>query len=406
MSINEKRVILIDKGRKFLRDLRIKRGLPKSFNKNYSTIIKWENSKNNPTLNLFKKYLQSYGLTSNYFIRNKLINEIASSVRELGTKKATKILEDKYNLLIQDYRKGLTLEKIGKKYNCTPSNIFYILKKCCIDTAKHGSGENYHFPESDYIKCLKIKDINEDNTLPLISSLLFTDGCLYKNRKGYEISYYGTDKTLHKIFADLIWCNFKMRPSSYMIKCGSVLRTKYINKKIAEKMLELSPSYKTKPSSHEKWEEFLNTSDKPNLDFLKNYNIKIAREFIRLAMCADGCISVSNKQTKIFFTLILACSHPSLVEDWSKLFDRVGIKNKIVHGSGKTKIGGVKGIEDCLFKFYKIGGFIEGVKVCVHRSPLYSIEKQKILAKAVELLKKQDRINTLGIKFDEFKKEL
>jgi len=406
MLIDEKRVILTPSGRKFLRELRLTKGLPESFHKRYSTIICWENGRNNATLHLFEEYINKFGLTSNYFEKEKLIKEVASSIRSLAIQKTTKISREKHKLLIVDYNSGLTLEKISKKYGCTPSNIFYILKRYNIDTAKHGSGERYHFPKSDYIKGLIKQNVSKDEVLPLISALLFTDGCLYKHKQGFELSYYGTDKMLHEIFADLVWYFFKARPSSYMIKCGSVLRTKYIDKKIAKKMLELSPSYKTKPSSKEIWEEFLKSPDKPTLDFMKNYNDKIAKEFIRLAMCADGCIAVSNKKDKIFFTLMLACSHPYLVKEWSELFQRAGISNRIVRGSGKTKIGGVKGIEDCLFKFYGIGGFIDGVGVCVKHSPLYKIEKQKILSNAVKSLNKYNRINTLPMSFNEFRKLL
>lgn len=402
MLMNEKRVILNENGRKFLRELRLSNGLPEIFKTKYSSIIKWENGKNNPTLSTFYKYLSFFSINIESFKDKNFITEILPSVREMAVQKTTKIPQEKHKLLIEDYGIGLTLEKISKKYGCTPSNVFYILKRYDVDTAKHGSGEKYHFPESNYIKYLINQNISRDEVLPLISSLLFTDGCLYKHKKGFEISYYGTDKTLHEIFADLIWYCFKTRPSSYMIKCGSVLRTKYINRKIAEKVLELSPSYKTKPASKENWEEFLRDNNKPNLDFMRKYNDKVAQEFIRLAMCADGCISVSNKKDNIFFTLILACSHPILVKYWSELFSRVGIKNNIVKGSGKTKIGGVKGIEDSISKFYEIGGFIPEVKVCVQKSPLYGIEKQKILSTAVRLLKEHNRINTLPVNFKEF----
>jgi len=137
---------------------------------------------------------------------------------------------------------------------------------------------------------------------------------------------------------------------------------------------------------------------------MKNYDTKVTNEFIRLAMCADGCISVSRKNNNIFFTLILACAHPTLVTEWSKLFDKIGIRNTIVKGSAKTKIGGVKGIEDCLFKFYNIGGFIKNVKVCFSKSPFYNIEKQRILSLAIKLLKEHKRINTIPVNFDNFKK--
>ena len=402
MLIDEKRVILTDYGKKFLRELRLSKGLPTYFSKKYATIICWENGRNNATLTLFEDYIHKFGLTLDYFKKEDFIKEIAPSIRALAIQKTTKISREKHKFLIKDYAAGLTLEKISDKYLCTPSNVFYILKRYNIDTAKHGSGEKYHFPESDYIREIINCNIDKYNALPLIASLLFTDGCLYKSKKGFEISYYGTDQTLHKIFADLIWYCFNIRPSSYMIKCGSVLRTKYINKEISKKMLELSPSYKTKPSSKENWKKFLESKNKPSLDFMRNYGTKIAQEFIRLAMCADGCISVSNKKNKIFFTLILACSHPSLVKEWSELFNRAGIKNTVVRGSGKTKIGGVKGIEDCLLKFNGFGGFIRNVKVCVRHSPLYGIEKQKILSNAVKLLKEYGRINTIPISFNNF----
>lgn len=403
MSNNKKRIILKEEGRNLLKELRLSNKNIDFFNKNHATINKWESGKSNPSYDLFEKYLKHFNLNLDNFKNRNLIQEIALSAQEIATNKATKIKKNQHNLIIQDYNFGLTLEKISKKHNCTPSAIFYILKKYSIDTSKHGSGERYKFPESEYIESIINKNIFSEEALPLISSLLFTDGCLYEHKKGFEISYYGTDPELHRIFADLIWYCFKIRPSSYMIKCGSVLRTKYINKHVAKTMLNLSPSYKTKPSPKEDWKDFLEYSKKPTLSFMKNYSDKVVKEFIRLAMCADGCISVSDKKNKIFFTLILACSHPALVKEWSDLFNRVNIKNNIVKGSGKTNIGGVKGIEDCLHKFYEIGGFINNVGVCVKHSPLYRIEKQKILINAIILLDKHKRINTLPVSFNEFK---
>jgi hypothetical protein len=171
-------------------------------------------------------------------------------------------------------------------------------------------------------------------------------------------------------------------------------------------MLSLSPTYKTKPATKQNWLEFMKEPDKPTLTFLNNYGSDVIKEVIRLAMCADGCVAVSKKQDRIFFTLILACSHPNLVKEWANIFKIVGIKNNIVKGSGRMGIGGVKGIEDCLFRFNELGGFVKGVKVCVRSSPLCNIEKQKILSAAVRLLKEQNRINTLQLNFEDFKKLL
>ena len=84
------------------------------------------------------------------------------------------------------------------------------------------------------------------------------------------------------------------------------------------------------------------------------------------------------------------------------LFDRIGIKNNIVGGMSKTRIAGVKGIKESVLRFNEIGGFIEGVKVCVHASPLYGIEKQKILSVVVNLLKEHKRNNTIPISFEKF----
>ena len=191
-----------------------------------------------------------------------------------------------------------------------------------------------------------------------------------------------------------------------MIRCGKVLRTKYIDKNFIKTMLELSPTYKTKPAPKQNWSDFLKEPNNPSLKFLEKYDLEVTKEVIRLAMCADGCIAVSKRDSKIFFTLILACAHPRLVKEWSRLFNRAGIENNIVGGSGRTKIGGVKGIKNCLSKFNEIGGFIPGVKVCVRKSPLCGVEKQKILSTAVKLLKQQNRINTLQLNFEEFKKLL
>ena len=91
MPFDEKRVILTNKGKDFLRDLRIKKGLPKLFDKSYPTIIKWENGKNNPTMNIFEKYISSFKLSLNELKEKGFIEMISPSIRQLAIQKTTKI---------------------------------------------------------------------------------------------------------------------------------------------------------------------------------------------------------------------------------------------------------------------------------------------------------------------------
>ena len=57
MPSNKRRVILKENGRKFLKELRLSNDLPTEFKKKYSTIIKWESGKSNPTFCLLEEYL-------------------------------------------------------------------------------------------------------------------------------------------------------------------------------------------------------------------------------------------------------------------------------------------------------------------------------------------------------------
>ena len=96
MPLNEKRIILTNKGKEFLRNLRLSEGLPKDFSKNYQTVICWENGKNNPTKKIFEDYLKYFDLNLNYFKRKKFMKGIFPSIRELSIKKTTKVPKEKH----------------------------------------------------------------------------------------------------------------------------------------------------------------------------------------------------------------------------------------------------------------------------------------------------------------------
>jgi hypothetical protein len=275
-----------------------------------------------------------------------------------------------------------TYLKMVKKYG--KENICEIMKN--IRSKKQIKRKiNLGFSPSKYtIFLLK----NKISTLPLLATLLMTDGNIYEN----QITYGTIDLSLRNTFVDLcklndVSCVSEYRKNDFMkLYCG--------DKILLKKLYEISSSYKKSPNRVQTKKEYLK-EPQPSIKYLFNSEENVIKECLRLAMSSDGNITIGirkeNDKVKLKPQITLSCAHPILCKEWLQLFNKFGIKMKLQ--KSKNVWSGIRGIGTESFnsikKFQEIGGFIEGVKISKKSKRLSGIEKNKALS--FILLKKEIR---------------
>lgn len=226
--------------------------------------------------------------------------------------------------------------------------------------------------ESDFYRKMERKGVP---SLPLLATLLLTDG--YLQTRGV-IGYTSMDSTLMNIFIDFVRANSK-RPPNILRRDNGLLEAYVFDPDLTKRLLALSPTYKTSPDNVSK-NEYLR-GPRPDADFLLAEDIRTRVYAIRLAMSADGCITVS-RQTKgeIRGSINLGCANPTLLRGWKKVFDSLGIKMRVMRS--KAKWAGVSGLttskKEVLYRFWRLGGFVDGVKI-TRKSPNFAGVEKNIL---------------------------
>ncbi|MFX0168993.1 MAG: hypothetical protein ACFE89_06470 [Candidatus Hodarchaeota archaeon] len=248
--------------------------------------------------------------------------------------------------------------------------------------------------------------LTHPNTKPfiphLIAVMLLTDGNAgYRQGHRPYITFTNKAKTLHAIFADLIHYYYDQPPSAYYRpywskpnKQGSKAYYTTYNRiedthTILNDLLTLSPTFRTRPKLGQSWEEYLQTTPQPTIQFLFTPLIsKEIHEFIiRLAMSAEGTITplFTSDSRFPYPHLTFACKHPLLKAQWKKYFDTQGFAfsrtNEMIEAT-KLKIAK---------KFLNLGGFIEGVQVKIN-SYYKGLDKEAVL-KAILIDRKNHPIN-------------
>jgi len=191
--------------------------------------------------------------------------------------------------------------------------------------------------------------------LKLIAVMLLTDGSAYLTSKYRypKIKYYGKDKILHEIFIKLIRSIYCTTPSITFLNGMETCFGRKEHLTVYKDLAKLSTSYNK--SSHEVTICFLN--DSPPF---------VQAVAIRLAMSAEGSISISRKKKgTIRAHLAFACANARLCKEWAKLFARSGINMKIQRDSNTdTKLHGLQTVNrKDIIAFQKLGGFIQNVKI-------------------------------------------
>jgi len=213
----------------------------------------------------------------------------------------------------------------------------------------------------------------------ILATYLLTDGSLLGKHNCYRIAYYSKDETLKNIVHDLLLNESRYMPSISLDKKG-VYSIRVSDSELADSLIKLNPTYKKLPFKIQSKEDYLKEMQ-PSLDFLKNCDNKTRQWCIRFAFSTDGSISLSQGRS----TLSLACYHLMLCKQWIEILSLMNIKSTII--KRKASWCGVSGVyvrKESIPEFYRIGGFVDGVKISKKSKEYKGLEKNKLLSSVIK----------------------
>ncbi len=208
----------------------------------------------------------------------------------------------------------------------------------------------------------------------ILAVCLLTDGCLSVEGRTHRISIFSKDPIIIKFSRALLLKLSKFEPAVYKGSKGvSIVRLTDNN--LARELLKLSPEFRTFPPEGR---------PQPTISFLKTANQQTKKWAIKVALTLDGSICLSKYLKP---ELNLACYNKTTCEEWQKLFVEFGIRGNVSY-SNRSKQGAI-GVRifnySSIYNFYKIGGFMEGVKISKKSTRFCGIEKNTLLNKVINL---------------------
>ena len=208
----------------------------------------------------------------------------------------------------------------------------------------------------------------------VLAVCLLTDGHLQIGENTRRISIYSTDAIIADFSEALLSKLSGFTPRVYG-SGNNILAVRITDNNLSNKILTLSPEYRTFPPEG---------CAQLTIKFLKNKNRQTKIWAIRVAFTMDGSVSLSKTERP---ELNLACYNKSLSEEWQKLFQEFGIKCKVAY-SKKSKQGAI-GVRSynygSIYEFFKLGGFLEGVKISRKSKYYCGMAKNDLLQKLVGL---------------------
>jgi hypothetical protein len=225
--------------------------------------------------------------------------------------------------------------------------------------------------ENQLLETLKSHNVD---LLSILAVCTLTDGCLDTKNNNFRLSFSSSDRVWNNFIQALFFELSDFLPSFYGPHKGAY-NTCVSDSILGKQLLKLSPDYKTYAS---------NSEEQPTINFLNIQNIQTKIWAIRFAFAADGSISLS-KQNKP--ALELTCYNKSLCFEWKIFLSKIGIQSKIV--KNLTTKEGVSGVRICdyknMYKFYKLGGFINKIKISRKSKRFVGKEKNWLLKKVIKL---------------------
>ncbi len=252
--------------------------------------------------------------------------------------------------------------------------------------------------------------LKEKELLKIIAVITLSDGTLNINKNYIRLVTSAKSECMHDLFKKICYGISEREPktcktnikSGFSNKTEHCIQTTLTSKQIIDKLLKLSPNYKTTKGNLSK-EEFLKTKQ-PQLKFLFNSNKNLKWLAFRLWFDFDGCLIPSFKlkkkhdkkgekiytyyQVQFEAELRIAETNPCLVEDLIKLCSQLNLnaikKRKEKNWSGLDGIC-ISRLND-VKEFVSKGGPITKILIS-DKSPRFSgIAKKKLCAAVLSLL--------------------
>ncbi|MEK6852481.1 MAG: hypothetical protein AABX59_01250, partial [Nanoarchaeota archaeon] len=215
--------------------------------------------------------------------------------------------------------------------------------------------------------------------LASLLAILFTDACVSpKGKSSWRISFVVSSDILINLFKECIMNIFFL--SKKRVRIGRTkdgfFRAIVDSKEIGKYLVNRFGTFRT---LRYKTGELPDTK-LPLKRLIKN---NVVGEFLKVAFSCDGglCFYPAKREGArggtrwLIRTVFLTCHHPKLREDYMILLQSLGIQARNVSKDGKIKIEK----EEYIRRFYKLVGFVKGVKVTKHSKFWKNYEKQSVL---------------------------
>lgn len=228
-----------------------------------------------------------------------------------------------------------------------------------------------------------------DITKAVIIPLLITDG----GEKPACVFCSGESNIVHDLWSDACYYELEKLPSSYKVPYKTIFVTSHrFSKDILTKIKKYCPSFKTSPVN-ESIEDYMKTSQ-PTISYLLEGSKLEQQIALRLWAITEGSISIRNSKKEKLITpnIRIACAHPTLIYELKKIAELNGINFSI--GKGYNTWSKISCLQTSSIRaainFFKIGGFIRGVKVAKSKSKFFGgFDKQDVLLGIFEFMKRQ-----------------
>lgn len=218
----------------------------------------------------------------------------------------------------------------------------------------------------------------------ILLGILYTDGCLSpKNINGWRLYPGNTSWQIIKLFKESLMKLFnlpedRIRISHKVVNGKPFYKAVVDDGKIGRVLTEKYGTFRTL-----KYPKKVNGSIYPQASLPNTIDDPQAIcLFLRTAFSCDGGINLYVARSKYIWLIrnvYLACQHPTLIRQYSKLLKKVGVVGKILWQDELIRIQGRKNLE----MFANQIGFLNGVKITQNSAYWQGFEKQKVLELAV-----------------------
>lgn len=208
----------------------------------------------------------------------------------------------------------------------------------------------------------------------ILAVCLLTDGSLSVEGRTHRISVFSKDPVIVDFSRALFLRLSKFEPGVYAEPRGVTI-VRMTDNDLARELQKLSPEFRTFPPEGR---------PQPTIAFLKTANEQTKRWAIKVALTLDGSISLSKYDKP---ELTLTCYNKASCEEWQELFTEFGIIGNVCY-SKRSRQGAV-GVRTfnylSIYNFYKMGGFMNGVKISTKSTRFDGLEKNHLLRQVIQL---------------------